>query len=203
MSRVIYRWIGFPLFVVAVRLNARADHVTLLSLLLGVLAGLAFAQANYTWTLAGVALLNVALGADAVDGQVARYRREASEFGRWLDSASDVFKLIAVFVGITVGQYRAEDGAVYLALGMVAVAHMFLAYYLMANNKRFSFYRYANAVSISASRRIGLETTLYVFVSAFALGNRLDLMLWVFAGLGAVPWLILLARAWQSHRASL
>ena len=202
LSRIIYRWIGFPLFLVAVRFNARADHVTLLSLILGVLAGLAFALGSYVWALAGVALLNVALGSDSIDGQVARFRQEASEFGRWLDSVADVFKIIAVFAGISVGQYRSDDAAVYLVLGLVALAHVFLAYYLMALNKRFSFYRYKNAINVTGSRWIGLESSLYLFVTVFALANQLDLMLWVFAGAGAVPWVILLVRAWQSHTAS-
>jgi phosphatidylglycerophosphate synthase len=199
LSRNVYRWIGFPFFAIATRVNARANHVTGLSLVLGILSGLAFVQGEYVWTLAAVALLTLALGADAVDGQVARYRQEASDFGRWLDSLSDVFKLIAIFVGISVGLYRVDERSVYLLLGMAALAHLFLAYYLMLLNKRFTFYQYKNAINLSGTRWLGLESSIYVFVSAFALADQLAPMLWVFLVVGAVPWALLILRAWQSR----
>ena len=199
LSRRVYRWIGFPIFAMATRVNAKANHVTCLSLVLGILAGLAFVRGDYVWTLAGVVLLNLALGADSVDGQVARYRQEASDFGRWLDSLSDVFKLIVIFGGISVGQYRAEEQSIYLLLGMAALAHLFLAYYLMLLNKRFTFYRYKNAVDLSGTRWVGLESSLYVFISVFALTNQFPLMLWFFLAVGACPWALLIMRAWQSQ----
>ena len=200
LSRKIYRWVGFPIFVLATRLGLNANHVTVMSLILGILSGLCFLRGDYHWTLMAVGLLNLALGADSVDGQVARYRGEASEFGRWFDSLSDVFKLIAVFSGISIGLYRQGEQALFLLLGMVALAHLFLSYYLMVLNKRFAFYQYKNAVDLTSNRWVGLESALYVFVSAFALINRTPLMLWVFAAIGAGPWGILVLRAWQSYR---
>jgi CDP-alcohol phosphatidyltransferase-like enzyme len=58
---------------------------------------------------AGAILLQVAFTTDCVDGQLARYTRQYSKFGAWLDSVFDRAKEYIVFAGLAIGASRAGD----------------------------------------------------------------------------------------------
>lgn len=86
-----------------------ADFVTLSNGLAGMGASLAFVryvagEGNGSFWL-GVALLPIALLMDILDGRVARWRHEASDIGRELDSLADVvsFGVAPAIMGFAVG----------------------------------------------------------------------------------------------------
>jgi CDP-diacylglycerol---serine O-phosphatidyltransferase len=92
-----------------------ADFVTLSNGLAGMGAGLAFVryvsgEGDGSFWL-GVALLPVALLMDILDGRVARWRHEASEIGRELDSLADVvsFGVTPAIMGFAVGMRGGWD----------------------------------------------------------------------------------------------
>jgi CDP-diacylglycerol---serine O-phosphatidyltransferase len=92
-----------------------ADFITLLNGVAGMGASLAFVRyvagegVGSFWL--GAALLPVALLMDILDGRVARWRGEASEIGRELDSLADIvsFGVAPAIMGFAVGLRGAWD----------------------------------------------------------------------------------------------
>ena len=197
---VVHRLVGYPFFLAAIKVGIKANYVSLLSLAFSLVAAGLFLSDIYLWKIVAVAFLNLGLAVDTIDGPVARRRGEASEFGAWLSAFGMTFKTIAIWSCIAIGAYLEKDEPIALMLGIVALGHFFMSYHLMRTNLTYSFYQYAQgAVGISRTRRMGLEASWVLLISAFALSNQLYLLLIVFAGVGALPWAILTLRAVQSY----
>jgi hypothetical protein len=120
-SRYVARW--------AAHRRLTPNQITMLSLLVGVLAAAAFAL-GHRWSLvAGAVLLQVAFMFDCVDGQLARYTRNFSRFGAWLDSILDRIKEYAVYAGLAIGSLSGFGVDVWPyaagALALQTIRHMF------------------------------------------------------------------------------
>ncbi len=77
--------------------------VTSLSMLVGVLAAVAFATGDRWGMVLGAILLQAAFTLDCVDGQLARYTRTFTSLGAWLDSIFDRGKEYVVYAGLAIG----------------------------------------------------------------------------------------------------
>ena len=113
-SRYWARW--------AARRGFTPNQVTSVSMLLGILAALAFAAGTRWWALVGAVVLQLAFTLDCVDGQLARYSRRFSTLGAWLDSVFDRGKEYVVYAGLAVGGIRAGDEAGLWLLAGAALA---------------------------------------------------------------------------------
>jgi phosphatidylglycerophosphate synthase len=130
-SRHIARW--------AARRGLRPNLVTTVSLLVGVLAAVAFAAGDRAGLVAGAILLQLAFTLDCVDGQLARYTRQFSKLGAWLDSIFDRAKEYAVYAGLAIGSAHAGDPVWVLAgaaLALQTVRHMLDFSYAAAQHER-------------------------------------------------------------------
>lgn len=119
-SRYIARW--------AARHGLTPNQVTTFSLALGVLTAAAFATGERWGLIAGAVLLQLAFTFDCVDGQLARYTRQFSKLGAWLDSVFDRAKEYIVFAGLAIGASRTGDSVWLLAgaaLMLQTMRHMF------------------------------------------------------------------------------
>jgi phosphatidylglycerophosphate synthase len=119
-SKYIARWCA--------RRGVTPNQVTTFSMVLGALAALAFAAGTRTGLVAGAVALQLAFTFDCVDGQLARYTRQFSTLGAWLDSVFDRTKEYAVYAGLAVGAVRSDgDGGIWLlaaaALTLQVVRH--------------------------------------------------------------------------------
>ena len=94
-SKYIARW--------AARRGFTPNQVTTVSMALGVLAAAAFATGERVGLVAGAVLLQIAFTTDCVDGQLARYTRQFSKLGAWLDSMFDRTKEYLAFAGLAIG----------------------------------------------------------------------------------------------------
>jgi len=94
-SRYIARWTA--------RRGLTPNQVTAFSLALGFLAAAGFATGERWGLIAGAVLLQLAFTFDCVDGQLARYSRQFSKLGAWLDSIFDRTKEYIVFAGLAIG----------------------------------------------------------------------------------------------------
>lgn len=112
-SRYVARW--------AARHGWSPNQVTTVSLVVGLVAALAFATGGRAGLVAGAVLLQVAFVLDCVDGQLARYTRRFSSFGAWLDSVFDRGKEYAVFAGLAIGAARSGDDVWWLAAAALAL----------------------------------------------------------------------------------
>jgi phosphatidylglycerophosphate synthase len=106
-SKYIARWCA--------RRGLTPNQVTTVSLGIGVVAAAAFATGERWGLIAGAILLQAAFTTDCVDGQLARYTRQFSKLGAWLDSIFDRTKEYVVFGGLAIGASAAGDPAWVLA----------------------------------------------------------------------------------------
>jgi len=119
-SRYIARW--------AARHGLTPNQVTTFSLFLGILSAAAFATGERWGLIAGAVLLQLAFTFDCVDGQLARYTRQFSKLGAWLDSVFDRAKEYVVFAGLAIGASRTGDPVWVLAgcaLMLQTIRHTF------------------------------------------------------------------------------
>jgi len=100
-SRFLARW--------AARRGFTPNQVTAVSFLVGILAAACFATGERWGLVAGAILLQVAFTTDCVDGQLARYTRQFSQLGAWLDASFDRAKEYVVFAGLAIGADSAGD----------------------------------------------------------------------------------------------
>ncbi len=90
----------------AARRGWTPNAITTLSMVIGTVAAVAFATGSRAGLIAGAILLQVAFTADCVDGQLARYSRQFSKLGAWLDSVFDRGKEYVVYAGLAIGSQR-------------------------------------------------------------------------------------------------
>ena len=112
-SKYIARW--------AARRGMTPNQVTLISIAIGVLAAACFATAERWGMVAGAVLVYFAFVFDCVDGQLARYTRQFSKLGAWLDSIFDRAKEYVVFAGLAIGASRTGDPVWLLAGAALAL----------------------------------------------------------------------------------
>ena len=118
-SKYIARW--------AARRGMTPNQVTTISVLIGLLAAIAFATGERWGLIAGAVLLQLAFTTDCVDGQLARYTRQFSKLGAWLDSVFDRTKEYLAFAGLAIGASRMGDPVWLLACVAItaqSVRHM-------------------------------------------------------------------------------
>jgi hypothetical protein len=112
-SRYIARW--------AAHRGLTPNQVTMFSIGLGVVAAACFAYAERWSMVAGAVLVYFAFVFDCVDGQLARYSRQFSKLGAWLDSIFDRAKEYVVFAGLAIGASRTGDPVWLLAGAALAL----------------------------------------------------------------------------------
>lgn len=104
-STFVLRKISKAFTRVALNLKLTPNLITVVSFLVGVIAGIEFSRSNY---ISGALLLQLSLILDCVDGEVARYTKQFSRFGAWLDALSDRVKEFMAIGGLA---YSVQDSA--------------------------------------------------------------------------------------------
>jgi hypothetical protein len=97
-SRYIARWCA--------RHGLTPNQMTTVSMAMGVVAAALFALGSRPGLVGGAVVLQAAFTIDCVDGQLARYTRQFSKLGAWLDSIFDRGKEYVVYVGLALGASR-------------------------------------------------------------------------------------------------
>jgi choline kinase len=99
-SRYVARWAG--------RRGMTPNQVTVLALCVGIAAATAFATGERAGYIVGAVLVYLSFVLDCVDGQLARYTRQFSKFGGYLDSLFDRTKEYVAFAGLAIGASTSE-----------------------------------------------------------------------------------------------
>jgi len=89
----------------AIRAGLTANQVTVLQILSGVAGAVCLAIPTTAFGLAGLALLQLGFVFDNVDGEVARFRKQASVTGKFLDSVGHEIVVPCMFFGLGLGTY--------------------------------------------------------------------------------------------------
>ena len=95
-----YRPMGFRLALLGERLRWTPNVISVISIFLGIGAGLLCYPADWHWNLLGIMLLVMADICDSADGQLARMTKQFSRLGRILDGASGDIWFVCIYVSI-------------------------------------------------------------------------------------------------------
>jgi hypothetical protein len=97
---VFYRPMGYLWALFFEKINVTPNAVSILSIFLGVAAGVLFYYSNIWLNVLGMALLVWANTYDSADGQLARMTGNYSRFGRILDGAASNLWFISIYAAI-------------------------------------------------------------------------------------------------------
>ena len=92
------------------------NQVTYLSVLVGFVSGYSFSQGTWVSSIAGGILLELTLILDCVDGQLARAKNMASDWGRLIDGIAGYFAYLAVVYGIIAGYPDFQSALIAIAV---------------------------------------------------------------------------------------
>jgi CDP-diacylglycerol--glycerol-3-phosphate 3-phosphatidyltransferase len=126
--RVWFRWYYHPIAAFLNRLGIRPNTVTLIGLAGTVGCAALIALGHMTW--AGILLL-VMGPVDAMDGALARLRNEASDWGAFVDSVTDRYAELVLFLGFII-YYMLQANATGVLLAYLAAAGSVLVSYVKA-----------------------------------------------------------------------
>ena len=126
--RVWFRWYYGPIAAFLNRLGIRPNTVTLVGLAGTVGCAVLIALGHMTW--AGILLLIMG-PVDAMDGALARLRNEASAWGAFVDSVTDRYAELVLFLGFLI-YYMLHSNATGVLLAYLAAAGSVLVSYVKA-----------------------------------------------------------------------
>lgn len=103
----------------AVRLKMTPNQVTLISFAIGLFSAYQFSNGTFWTIFAGAVLLQLSIIIDCVDGELARYTRQFSQLGAWLDAITDRIKEYLVFYALAYGAAKQGRDLWIPAIGMM------------------------------------------------------------------------------------
>ena len=98
-------------------LNMTGNQVTFITIILGIASAILFSFGNYWYSITAALLLQLIHILDCTDGEVARYRKESSHRGQYLDSAQHWITQPLVFIFMSFGIYKSFPYLIVFALG--------------------------------------------------------------------------------------
>ncbi len=126
MARHVNRRISLFISTRIWRFGVTPNIVTTFTLVMGLLAGLAFSRGNApAWGLLGASIFQLHSIIDGVDGELARLLLKESRLGFWYDMTADNVAHIAIFSGIAMGQKAGGVPGPWNTLAVLAVLGVF------------------------------------------------------------------------------
>ncbi|MCL6634236.1 MAG: CDP-alcohol phosphatidyltransferase family protein [Peptococcaceae bacterium] len=190
------------------RLNLHPNHLTLISLALG-LAASGFFLKGERWDLfAGGMLAYLSYVFDYSDGQLARWTGRVSPLGGWLDQVADRIKEFAVIGGLAWGDFRHSQEPAVLSMGFIALFFLFMLEYYdqMARKIPAPAAGGGNAAQAAGRRPIVPDFTIdeqYAAYTAFALAGQPRLLLGTVIALAGFLLLYRPLKGWRRYYRSL
>ncbi|MBC8384591.1 MAG: CDP-alcohol phosphatidyltransferase family protein [Candidatus Cloacimonetes bacterium] len=103
LTLYILRPIAFIFVKLLYRTSVTPNQVSLMSIMVGILAGFFFSRGTYTdFIIAGI-LYFICLILDCIDGMIARLKNSGTAVGRIIDGFADYIVGIAVYLGLGIG----------------------------------------------------------------------------------------------------
>ena len=116
------------------------NQVTIISLILGIISGVFFSLGEYTYTITAGLLYFLSTVFDQCDGEVARLKQMATEFGRKLDIIVDAIVNAVNVIGITIAVYTKTGSILVIIAGFFATMgisiSLLLVTYFSHNSKK-------------------------------------------------------------------
>ncbi len=145
IARAFNRRVSIFLSSYLARTPIKPDHLTFITLVVGLTGSWYATYGTYRDFLIGAILFKMASILDGCDGEIARLKYMVSSYGQWLDTISDNVICIAALVGITIGIHRGEYSPIYrlssygaMVFGLLSFLMLYL--YLLRKGKDGVFY---------------------------------------------------------------
>ena len=139
IDRYIIRKISGFITGFLIRTPVTPNQVTIISLILGLIAGVFFSFGGHTHTITAGLIFFLCVVFDQCDGEVARIKNMETEFGRSFDIIVDSIVSAAIVAGITFALYKASGSGFHIIIGLLAIIgisiSIFLTTYLGKENK--------------------------------------------------------------------
>ena len=126
MVRYIVRDAALPFTWLLLHTPITANQVTVVSITVVSVAPWFFAKGEANTFLIGSMLLQFWYLIDHIDGQIARYRKQESITGVFLDFISHYFPHLLIFPFISIGLFRNEQDLIYMYMGILTGAFLTL-----------------------------------------------------------------------------
>jgi len=180
LDRLLHRRLSRPLtcLLLGTRLGS-PNAVTLIGIALGVVGGLLLGAPGLLPLSAAVLLLEASAVLDCTDGELARIQLAESRLGHWLDVTGDVLVHLALLAGIAIritAERAGPGGSMLAALGLGVLASFAIVSWCEESEVR---RRRVDAWQNRVLDRVLLPLTTrdwHLFVVAFAMAGRLDLL---------------------------
>ena len=122
-TKFFYRKVSIYFTKLLLHTFITANQATLISLAFGLLGVILFSLQYYLF---GALMFPLSILFDCIDGEIARYRRTSSIKGVYLDVMTHYIIDSSIFVGLSIGVFRAIHNPLILEMGMIsAVSIMF------------------------------------------------------------------------------
>ena len=101
-------WRSFSIYFTKLALYTplKPDHITFIMIFWGFVVGFLFSIGTYWYVLLGAIALEFFILLDAIDGEMARYKKTSSLKGMFLDVVAHLTNTALPFMGITIGLYK-------------------------------------------------------------------------------------------------
>lgn len=156
-------------------------QVNILSLIFSLMGCALFVHPNYWWRLVGILVLQLGFTLDCCDGEVARIKNAANQFGAWLDSVLDRFKEFAMLAALTAQWYIfVNHSPKVLMVGGLAIIGLQLVSYLREAKK--SSWPSTRVAELFITKNIYLGTVdITIYLVCFGVMIHQEyLVLWMF-----------------------
>jgi phosphatidylglycerophosphate synthase len=117
-AKLIGRKISIYFTKVCISIGFSPNAISVLSIFAAVFGGLIFAKADLFSLTSFFVLLQFSFILDSCDGEVARYSKEYTKLGAFLEKVSSTITSVALYLGLAIGVFVATENYVYLYLGL-------------------------------------------------------------------------------------
>lgn len=127
-------WRSFSIYITKLLLytGIKPDHVTFFMVFWGFIVGFLFSIGTYQYMLIGAIALEFFMVLDAIDGEIARYRKMFSMRGIFLDLVAHATNTACPFIGLTIGFYRYNPNVYIILAGLSASVFSILCFNIQA-----------------------------------------------------------------------
>jgi len=186
---LIYRPITEQIAKFLFKTNITPNQITTFGIFISIIAGIFFSLGEWKYLIIGAILAQCVLITDLLDGQVARYKKLRTMFGRWYDKiANKIFKYI-MFLGATIGAYRVSGDYMILIVGIIAIFNVTMISFVSLVKHFYDFSKNYSELPKTKKYFIPFGMITVVGLSISALLNILSWYLWFFAIFGTFAWI--------------
>ena len=195
VDRYFNRPVGRILSKALVNTPISPNHVSIVSILIGVASGWLFAQGAFLFA---AIVLQICAIIDCVDGDLARALFKQSALGKWLDLGGDQVVHFAVFAGIGIGVARVNPSVPALALGGSAAIGVLLCFAVVVRGMKMPAERRSQLLGKIVDATANRDFSVLLLI--LALIGKMEWFLWL-AGIGIhVFWMLMLILQQTSRR---